>query len=236
MNNHFVYQLVQYITNEEESGNALTPDNFSKLLQVSSVELTRQAFRLYEDNQEVTDNLRRFKEDLTIGGFTNGSFPLPSGYYRKSYLRARKDDSSDYVNVNFVTDSEFSDRYGKLLTGPTYRRPIARITSDAIEIVPSDMHSGIFGYLRKPETPFYDYYYNASGRIVFFEAGNHTLTAGEVGRNGETQQVISSVNVDLDWNENEILVIVGMICSKSGVNLKESQVIEYAEIMKQQAT
>jgi len=229
MTNQEVFDLVKYILNEEESGNALSPEEFNILLNASSWELTRQIFRVYEEGQEVTDAIQRFKSDTALT-FVSGEADLPANYYRKSYMTA------DGIWVEFCDDYEFGYRQTRQLTKPDHKYPIARIKSNSIEINPADITSATLYYLRHPNEPFYDYYYDSNGRIVFMPE-NKVLDVDEEyrdGTEGDGETEIESNNVDLDWNTNEILIAVSMICSKAGINLKEGQVIEYSELMKQQ--
>ena len=229
MNNHFLYKLVQFILNEEESGRALTPDNFSDLLAVSSLELARQVVKVYEDGQDVTDIIERLKTSDTLT-FTVGEANLPSDYYRKSYLLIGD------INAEFVTDAEFAKRKGSVLKAPSASYPIVKIAGGKVIVSPASITTGDFNYIKKPETPFYDYYYNALGRVVYLEEdASHTLLADEEGRQGEsTGATVTSSSKELDWNDNEKLIIVGMICSKAGVNIGEAGIVEYAEMLKQQ--
>ena len=239
MTNYFLYQFCNFILNESESGNAITPEDFTSLLRVSSLEMTRQIFKNYEEEQEMTDAIDMFKnmEHLT---FTNGWAWLPDNYYRKSFMFALGDEVNGEVEkvwVDFCTDYEWGLRQTEYLMAPTLKHPIARLAGWQVQIRPIEITDALFYYLQKPYDPVFDYYYNANGRIVFFPEGTHTLQAGEIGRQGEVAgDVIASQNRDLDWNENEQLIIVGMICSKAGVNLKEGQVIEYSELYKQQTS
>ena len=231
MDNYFLYQLTKFILNEEESGKAITPDEFSHLLRVSSLELTRQVFRGYEEGQEMTDTIRRLKDNEDIN-FVNGVGDLPSNYFRKSSLLV------DDAWVDFCTDYEFKHRSSDsvYLKKPTNSHPIGRITGDKIEILPALNATGKFDYLREPESPFFDYYYNEFGRVVYLSVDEtHTLDSNEEGRQGEAPGVVlSSQSKELDWGDNEKLIIVGMICSKAGANLKDGQTVEYAELFKQQ--
>lgn len=119
---------------------------------------------------------------------------------------------------------------------PTKDAPICRIIEDKIEILPATITSGGLDYLRKPESPFFDYYYDEFGRVVYLaEDATHTLAANEEGRQGEgTGATLTSESKELDWGDNEKLIIVGMVCSKAGANLKDGQIVEYAETFKQQ--
>ena len=229
MDNYFLLRLIQFILNEEESGRALTPDNYSDLLRVTSLELARQVVKNYEDGQDVTDMIQRFKKDEDIE-FVNGEALLPGDYYRKSFLLAGS------VWVEFVTDAEFANRRKSALMPPSAEYPIVRIIGGGLEILPDSITAGELGYIRRPITPFFDYYYDAFGRIIPFgpKGATHTLLSGQQGRAGQTSGQITSVNEELDWNDNEKLIIVGMICSKAGVNIGEQGVVEYAEMLKQQ--
>ncbi len=169
MDNYFIYNLCQYIVNEEQSGNGLSPEEFNRLLRVCSQELTRQVFRGYEEGQEVTDNLRRFKR-MEILSFVDGEADLPSDYYRKSFLLigGEGEDSGD-IWVEFCDDYDFGFRQTRTLTAPSEDYPIARVGDGVVEILPVSITSGDLYYLKEPDEPLFDYYYDTDGRIVFFE-------------------------------------------------------------------
>ena len=241
MDNYFIFNLCQYILNEEQSGNALPPDEFNRLMRVCSLELTRQVFKVYEEGQDVTDALERFKsrEFLT---FEEGVADLPEDYRKVSFMlgsipgSGEDEAESSKSWVDFVSDYEWGERQITYITRPTIYHPIARVVDETLEILPITITNGEFHYLRIPDTPFMDYYYSSDGRIVYFPEGTHDLSDGEQSRDGEEDITIISENVELDWNEPEQLIIVGMICSKAGANLKEAQIVEYSELLKTQAS
>ena len=214
MTNWEVYNLCQYILNEEESGNALTPADFDRLLKICSTEMMRNLCKDYEEGQEITDSLKRFKSVAPLTFDTNGqSTTLPANYYRKSFLMFGPPGSK--IWTEFVTDYDFAFRENRYLDGPTARHPYARFTNDGVgnnilEIrpIPSAITSGAFNYLRRPNEPVFDYYYDSNGRIV------------------------PLVGTPLDFEREEILGIVGMIVEKAGANLKAGDVISYAEKFK----
>ena len=229
MTNEFIYDLCQYILNESESGNALPPNDFTILMQASSLELQQQLFRSLEVNQEVTDALKRFKDSEALT-FVTGTSALPTDYGKVSFLL-----TDDDAWVDICDDYSFGFRQTRTLTAPSATYPIARLVGDNIEILPTTITDGTLYYLREPATPFFDYYYDSDGRIVAFPTGTWTLTTGQIGREGQTVgTLITSEDEELDWNDNEQLIITGMICSKAGANLEKGQVVEYSEMFKQQ--
>ena len=104
-----------------------------------------------------------------------------------------------------------------------------------INIYPNNITSAEFTYLRKPLTPVYDYYIDANANEVYLLTGtSHTLTTDETGSAGQTSGTVTSLTVELDWDELFHVVFCNEVLSRVGINLKDGMVEQYINQAKQE--
>ena len=79
-------------------------------------------------------------------------------------------------------------------------------------------------YYKLPEDPVYDYYTDAYGNYTYLteEQPAYTLQAGEIAKDGSVAgEQVTSVSVDLEWEDDEAMKILDMIVSDVSIALSD---------------
>jgi hypothetical protein len=237
MTNEDVLKLINFISNKDQSGRTLDLLTFNILLPAESTELAKEQRVLYEKTQEVTNAIKHLKvinSSLTINA-TTGSANLPSDYNYGGQL-CYTDTSSYYRKIEILTDAEFNLRMSSVLRTATSKEPICKFVGNYLYFRPITLGSAYFSYLKAPVTPALDYYYDANDQVVFLAVGaTHTLTTGEEGSGGEAPPtIVTSSTVEMDWRDEEKLIIRNKILQKISVNLKKAELAQYVQMQKQE--
>jgi len=225
-----VYDFLKYLADKDQSGN-ITPKEFNLSIDRAFSEWTMKSYNNLKDNnqtktgwqknQKVTDDLKFLlvrKEFSSIGD--DGKLTLPSDYLHLSSLvynyKIEEDGGTsvspgkvDIVNDNEISSFLGSSIYSKRIKSKKY--VIAAFYKDHIQIYPKNIGVVDFTYLRKPITPYWAFTV-VNGRPVYNSADS----------------------IDLEAPDEVVNEIVMMCASYLGINLREPQLIQYAEQMKQQ--
>ena len=138
-----------------------------------------------------------------------------------------------YRRIDIVTDTDIANRRSNLLAKPLKEFPAAVINGSTINVYPQDITSAEFTYLKQPNTPVYDYYIDVYKNLVYLPSGaTHTLLSGETGSAGQTSGVVTSLTVELEWNELYHITFAGEVLQRVGINLKDEQLMQYANQVK----
>lgn len=229
LNNGKIYNILQTIIRKEKEGFTVSPQQFSELLQMCSWEKANADFSVFELNQVITDSLRPLKSSSTIA-LTAGVGSL-SGI--TDYWHATNAYSSTVaytrVPVNIVSDVEFDEYVFSDLMQPQENWPIAKLTDDEIIVRPTTISSIELLYLKEPNEPFFDYYFDADDLIQYLTEGQqYTLQTGEEYRDGTTPPAtVNSISTELSFPQNERVQVLYMILEKIGVSLNEQDALQY---------
>jgi hypothetical protein len=225
-----VYTFLQYLADKDQSGN-ITPKEFNLSLpraftecimkrynNVNSVQPDRQG---WQKNQKITDDLKFLlvRNDVTHIGI-DGRLSLPEDYLHLSsivYNYKYEEDGETVVlpnKVDVVNDNEISAFLGSTIYSKRIKAKkyvIGAFYSDHIQLYPKNLGVVDFTYLRKPKEPKWAFNI-VNGRPVYDELNS----------------------VDLEAPEELANEIIVMCASYLGINLREPQLIEYAEMLKEQ--
>lgn len=235
-----ILKYVNYICVKENSGGTLTPDQYNIILLASNIDLFNklvgQAELLsiqskipFSEALFSMAHLREFHvlESIT---FTAGSFALSGlantfaywgslvSLYRGAYRR-----------IELLTDKELADRRTNMVTKQLKDFPGAQVLGDTIKVYPTDIATAEFTYMKVPTTPVYDYYIDANANQVYLTQGqSHTLITGEIGSAGQgSGQTVTSLTVELQWNNLYHVEFCNEVLRKVGINLKDVQLQQY---------
>lgn len=241
-----IFDLIEYIASQHNTGDTMTPSQRNLLLEYVNQEFYNQEYEKYEVNRNISDNMRPF-EVIMGGGSTmplkvssSGLATIPTDYMHGSSMYYKKVVGSSGLNpsitekiIEELTDSEFSERVGSVLRTTT-KYPVCTYRNGYIEFRPKDINYVEFTYLRKPTTPYYDYYISTSGEEIYLEAGEvHTWATGEVDSSGVTHTIgdpnYTSQTFELEFPENTHIAITRLILSKVGINLSDADIYVYSE-------
>lgn len=237
-----IYTLSNYISNKHKSGNAFTINQFNLLVEI----LNRDFFKKkveesgyfenrqnmsYNDALRGSKNLHKFimNEDVAVAGSLTYTFAYPLG---ASVVSTSKP-------VDFVSEAEYQDRVGDSVMLPSADAPVAMERGGDIVIKPDSVTNINISYYRFPNDPKLDYYIDTNSVIQFLTAGaTHTWATGETDSAGTVHTIgdadWSSLTVELEFNEDMHQDFLSEILSRVGIRLKEPQITQYAEAMKQE--
>jgi hypothetical protein len=108
--------------------------------------------------------------------------------------------------IELISYDEFIRRYSNIMNIDIDENPVAYIINQTIDmaaIYPTSIKTIDFLYIRKPNTPFLDYYFDSNYKTVFMdEDTSHTLTTGEEYRDGTTTGAKTSQTQELEIPED----------------------------------
>jgi len=225
-------QFLDYITNKEQSGNTMTPDQYNMLLRRGIEDQYSWLYGLYqsyledhpypkvayEQTQLIKDFLRIFKETKSIAVNSQGEMVIPDDYnhytridflYRKNNPDTKKVDTKR-IGVEIIDDDKFTGRINhpiKIVRKD--RLVIGNFNNTYVKYYPNDIGSVEFTYLRTPISPVWAY--TIVDDVAIYDPG-------------------SSTQIELPLMLTNQLARI--ILSYIGINLREEKVVAYAETIK----
>lgn len=228
MNIDKVYRFAQYCSNKSQSG-YLSPKDFNLSLPRAFSEWITKTYENskpndttgYEDNTKTTDDLSFLKvPQYVVNLDSRGAFKKPADYLHMNYMSFNKAYLEDGVTevdvkgVDIVRDNELPKFLGSHIYKKSLKRRnyiMATIGDEEIRLYPNDIQRVNFSYLRKPIDPVWAFTL-VSGRPVYDEVNS----------------------VDLECPDEAVNEIVMMALSYLGINLREPELVQYSEMMKEQ--
>ena len=233
INVNSVYEFLQFISNKSQSG-FLTPKDFNKSISRAVYELITKRYHNvkqqkpdgssmvgFEQNQKITDDLRYLIVVNEAYKVNNGIITLPNDYLHLSTISYVRNDldkegelKSDLINFSILRDSELAAQLSSVLFGKRIKNGklgVARFIGDKIEIFPKTISTVKLVYLRKPKTPIWGF--NVVNNKPVYSASKST---------------------DIELPEDCMNELVFMCASYLGMNLREAELVQYSETLKQQ--
>ncbi len=225
-----VYNFLKYLADKDQSGN-ITPKEFNLSLpralnewvmkrynNVKSVQPNKQG---WQKNQKITDDLRFLLVRNEVSNVTpDGKLSLPDDYLHLSSLvyNYKYSEDGDTVSIPKDVDVVNDNEIAEFLSSHIYRKNIkakkyviCAFYNDYLQIYPKDIGTVDLTYLRKPIEPFWAF----------------TLERGR-----PVYDPINSIDLEVpDETANEIIV---MCASYLGMNLREPELVNYSEMLKNQ--
>lgn len=240
LTNNDIFNYINFEIRKDKKGQPMTRQNLSLILDIKSQEYFEIIYDRYEQSDEMTDSLRRFKTTLAGANldFTGDMIDLPADYAHKGFLYHKKG-GTDIRAVEMLSDDLFMMRQTAVIEAPSTSYPVARLITDYIEYLPStlDQNNFTFSYLRYPLTAVYDYYLDAEGVVQYLTQGaTHTWaddqedSTGTVRSSGQPDW--DSLTVELDFEEEDKIKIAYKILQALSVTVDETGVFQYAEQIK----
>lgn len=234
MNNGLIYNLLNTIIRKEKEGQTISPEQFTELLQLCSLEKANADYALFEKNQVITDSLRLLRGQETIAIVSGvGDLTTATEYWHATNAYHS---TTEYpvIPIDIVTEVEFQERSFSDLEQPQLLWPILKIENDEILVNPDTIASIEFMYLKQPAVPYFDYYIDANDHIIYLTVGQaYTLETGEEYRDGTTTGTVNSISIELSFPEGERTNVLYAILQKLGISLNEQDAVEYG-IMREQ--
>ncbi len=224
-------QFLDFITNKEQSGNTMSPEQYNMLLrrgiedQYSWLYGLYQGYKpgnpypnvAYEVTHLVKDFLRIFKETLTITVDSSGQMLIPDNYTHYTNITYNKVINQTEckgvkvtpIGVEVIDDDKFIDRINHPVKVVSKSLVICNFHNTYVQYYPKDIAKVDFTYLRTPSNPLWAY--TVVDDVAIYDA-------------------VSSTQIELP----KILTnqLARIILSYIGINLREPQVVQYAEEIK----
>jgi hypothetical protein len=238
-----LYDALNVVLNTHKSGNKLTPKEFNALLAVENINFLKQKV---EEIQGYRNSLKDTVETMLSSKYLNdiiavqnitpatGVYALTGlthtfGYWLSAMTTASYNGS--IKSIELVTPGEYENRQVNLLKKPIKYFPIATIKGTSLYILPTDIGTVEFTYIKLPTTPVYDYYIDANRNIVYLTAGeSYTLDTDEVGPQGEgATETITSRTVELSYGQQMYAEFYEFLLLRLGIRAKETIVAQHAK-------
>ena len=189
---------------------------------------------------------RVFKKETSLNVADDGRIDLPSDYVRYCAIRTNYD---GFKRVEIVSDETYVQRQGNVLYRPEIK-PYGYILDSYALVIPWDIGSVSFVYLRKSKVPFFDYaidkdtyeeVYLPVGTYLTYDAVSDscnliqdTGTVSVVLRGNLTKQNVvgryDSLSVEFEWIMEEMFTdIVYTMLSAVGMNIDKQDITKLAE-------
>lgn len=158
---------VDSVLNKHQVGGYMNPKEYNNYLEVVSDRYYHEAFKRYQESQEITDDLRPLfswaGEDSPVTSFT-GVFALADDYRHLDSVLFQKvvgvecgDPVVELFPALVVSNDQMTSNMRDPLTKPTLDHPQVAVFSDGLHVLPKSINRIKYKYLRKPVNPFWDY-------------------------------------------------------------------------------
>ena len=239
---------INFITNKDPIGETLTPEQYNTLLPVVNYKYYKRLYGLPEDyqvgmpfskiawelTQNITDSLRTFKtlrdyKNNPLSVDSNGQASYPDDYFHVSSMRYKKltnagcSATERWSNVEVVFDNQLGGRLANSITNPTKNNPICCFYNTYIQFYPIDLQFVEFTYLRKPATPYYDYYIDTTTEEQVYLAPGTTSPA-----TGADPASHVSTSVEFEWEDSDIIGLAQIMLEELGINLRSEELQTFA--------
>ncbi len=223
---------VDYISNKEQSGNNYSPEQFNMLVKRAIEDIQRWLIGLeaqyqpgaplpsvaYEVTQKVKDDLRWLKSNPTLPVDANGRMVIPDDYvYVTSIIfdDIKNTDcgpESTLRSVERIDDDKWANRLASSIKKPTKKYPVCIFyDKDYVLYEPKDLGRVKFTYIKLITPPFWNYYIDVTTEVPIY---NPTGT------------------IDIALPEILLNDLARMILGYMGINLREQELTQYAELIK----
>ncbi len=222
-----LYEFLRVITNKAKRGSsALTPNMYNILLPRATDDFFKKYYGLpeqfqpgqhiaFEQTQITVDALKGRKVETQLTVDKNGKADYPSDYVHKVgaiYKYVVNDIDNVKVlkyPVEFMTTQEFIERLSDPIAYPTLRYPVVTMYKDYLLFAPKDIQYIDFSYLNYPNKPVLDY--SIANDIIVYGPNS----------------------IDIDFQKINTNDIASLILSYIGINMSNSDLIQFAESKKQ---
>lgn len=242
LTNDNVLKYVNYICVKENSGSTLKPNQYNTIILASNVNLFNKQVteaQLMSAQSKMPFNetlfnmaaLREFQvlENIT---FTTGNFDITtlanSFAYWGSMVALH---NGSYKKIEILTVKEYAERRTNMVYKQLSDYPGALFNGNIIKVLPSNIATAEFVYMKNPVKPVYDYYIDADLNHIYLTAGaTHLLTAGETGSAGQTAgTTVTSLTVEPEWNDLYFVEFCNEVLQKVSINLTSEQLRQYVK-------
>jgi hypothetical protein len=186
MNLGDIYIRVRERLGKDQFGGYVTPLNFNQLLPWVNIFKLNDLIKVFEEKSEISRDLFPFIKTvgspdyppITLDSYGYGEYPEDYYYTARSSYSQLLNNCGGYAEnirmVEFLNQQDFGYRVSTELMKPTLEQPIAVDENDRFLVRPQGIPSVGFTYIRKPDTPVFDYDI-VNGKAVYLPPGTfHT--------------------------------------------------------------
>jgi hypothetical protein len=215
--------FIDFIANKEQSGTAYSIPQLNNAFQAANIDLFKLRYGLpedyvpgqpipkmgYENTQKIKDDLRAFKEKISIPVDEYGIMLLPSDYVHKTGIEYLKIINKDCCGgppsvfpkeVEIIDDDKWSERLGNTIKKPTLDYPVCNFLKDSIRFEPKNLRTVEFSYLRVPVKPIWGYTF--VNNVAVYDAATST---------------------NVEWNEILFTDFAKLVLNYFSINLKDAE-------------
>jgi len=231
-------KYVRFIANKSQKGNAYTPSDYNYSLQNNNIQIFNDELAKFTPGAPIPELLRTFHTEITSGTLATGVYTLPADFAELATLSFTCTVGGVKKFGEFVSDTEAKKR--RMYTQyKLAENPIAVMRSGTIQVYPTNAAGFGFEYLKQPATPVYDYYIDSNLNEVCLAVGqaytiNDPPTTGEVASDGSTSGIYASKTVEIEWDEEAHPRFAALILRDLGINVREGEIVQIAEGIKNQ--
>lgn len=206
--------FVEYISNKVQIGGSVSPSQFNMLAERAQMQKFEQDRSSFLQTGVSSYFLDFFLVNTTTGVPLTGTLPYPSDFLqtasiRKYYVPA--DGIGIEVPVELVTNKDLGEISASQLIIPTKEFPKYSEFGTEYRFLPKDIGIIALDYWRQPVRPIWGYTV-VSSRPIYN----------------------SATSTNFEWDEYSFNAVAGMYLSLIGVNLKDQELSQFAEMYKAQ--
>lgn len=212
-----VHKAVEYWVNRNQNGGMPNPSEFNNLCYISQINVINRHVAKKDGVEAYTwsaDEIAAIKKTTTATPSTY-AVTRPTDLMYLLTIEYPYTESIDGVvitkhkQVDMIREGELNRRINSAITYPTKEYPMGKWTNTGYDIYP-ELESVRINYVRMPEKPIWGSTTNARGREVFDEASS----------------------TDFELPESMVHELALEILSQMGLNVREAEVVQYANTLK----
>lgn len=186
MNNGNIFIRVKEELGKDQYGGYVTPVSFNEILPWVNIYKLNDLIKVFEEKSEISRDLFPFIKTvgspqfppITLDSYGYGEYPEDYYYTARSSYSQLLNNCGGYTEnvrmVEFLNQQDFNYRVSTELMAPTLEQPIAVDENDKFLVRPLGIQAVSFTYIRKPNTPVFDYDI-VNNKIVYLPPGTfHT--------------------------------------------------------------
>lgn len=207
--------FVEYVSNKIQVGGTVSPTQFNQLANRAQMQLFEKDRTLFLETGEITVFLSYFLKTVTSAVTGTGLLAYPSDLVQTTAIRTSYTPPSTGVAIEVPVDYVENAKWGEIsasqLMPYTQEFPKYAEFDVVFRFLPKTITSVIIDYLRLPVAPIWGFTV-VSNRPVY-SAGTST---------------------NFEWTDNFTNEVAAIYLSLIGVNLKDGELAQFAEMYKQQ--
>ena len=238
-----VYLTLLTAIRKDARGRSISPEEFNHVARLVNKAIFSKYYAEFEENVESSDTLGKFRVISEAVAIAGGVGTLPVNYHSLVGMPYYTDAGGVTRYIDLVSDLEYAKRQKDYLTQATLTHPVCRLgLADAnadmtIHVAPTAGINPIYmDYLRKPDTPYLDYYVNDTTLVYTWMAAdtNMTVPSGSTARDGSVGvAVVASDTVNFEWDDDEFPMIINLFLKYVGIQLPDQILFEGGTLLEE---